>query len=484
MARTAHALLSSVLFASALAGNARAQAVPPAPGRDGPATSTGAPAPASESTPGALPDIKDPMLEPVPPPPNVLTSWGDVMRLVHQRSTALHIANAQVDQASALHRRALSAALPTLSASATLNHHLLHGTGPDLYAANGPSVRADIPNPDTTLNGALDFRQPLVNFGAWYGIGTANVREGVAKLGAEDVQRQLLATVAQAAVGVVTASRVAESSRVSLSSDLSTRNLTRRRAALGAANAVDVLRADQEVSLVRAQLVTADESLRQAREALGSALGFTGAWGVAEELRVEDLERTASSVCRPVPDLSQRTDIRAAQRNVRAAERDRSAVDYLYVPTLDFVSRVGYTSYERSSANGKPITWTVGGQLVWPLYDGGDRYGQQRFTEAATTIAREELTQKTRDALLQAAQADRGVLVARANLEVSTTTRNIAKESARLSRLAFINGNGTSFDLVDSARRLREAEIDLLIKEFQVFQARLTAFLLRSNCAI
>ena len=67
---------------------------------------------------------------------------------------------------------------------------------------------------------------------------------------------------------------------------------------------------------------------------------------------------------------------------------------------------------------------------------------------------------------------------------MSTTARNIAKESQRLSRLAFINGNGTSFDLVDSARRLREAEIDVLIKEFQVFQARLTAFLSRSNCAI
>jgi hypothetical protein len=37
---------------------------------------------------------------------------------------------------------------------------------------------------------------------------------------------------------------------------------------------------------------------------------------------------------------------------------------------------------------------------------------------------------------------------------------------------------------VDSARALREAEIDLLIRQFQVFQARLTAFLSKANCSI
>jgi outer membrane protein TolC len=389
-----------------------------------------------------------------------------------------------VEQANGEARSKLAATLPVLSASSVLTHHVLHGTGERPSADLMTRVPVRIPDPDTFLIGAINLRQPIVNLGAWYSRDTAKERVKGADLSAQDTQRQLIATVALTAVDVITKGRVAESSRVSLASGLSTLDLTERRAALGAANAVDVLRAAQEVSVARATLVTADESLRQAREALGAALGFTGGWGVAPDLTAEELERTASTICKPLPGVEHRSDILSAESSVRAAERDRTAVDLTYVPTVDFTSSVGLTSNSGAAANGKAVTWVIGGQLAWPIFDGGDRYGKARAANAAETIAREQLTQKTRDATLQVTQADRAIAVARTNLEVATTARNIAKESSRLSRLAFINGNGTSFDLVDSARRLREAEIDLLIKEFGIFQARLTAFLSRANCTI
>jgi outer membrane protein TolC len=69
-------------------------------------------------------------------------------------------------------------------------------------------------------------------------------------------------------------------------------------------------------------------------------------------------------------------------------------------------------------------------------------------------------------------------------VQVAITARDVARESARLARLAFVSGSGTSFDLVDNTRRLREAEIDLLIREFRVVQAQLTAYLTRANCSI
>jgi outer membrane protein TolC len=478
MGQTATSRITTFVFAALLSGRALAQSAP-----------TPQPAPGSSATPDtdadaeALPEVEDPMLEPVPPAPNILGSWNDAIRFVHQRSTAFRIAVAGVEQASAQSRRALAGSLPIISTNATVSRHMLHGTAPKTFAKDGtPLSYGPVPDPDTIATGSIDLRQPVVNLGAWYSVDTANERVKVADLNSQDVQRQLFATVAVAAVDVITKGRVAESNRVSLGSSLSTANLTRRRSVLGAASAVDVLRAEQEVSLVRGQLVAGDESLRQAREALGAALGFTGAWGVSPALTGEELKRIASTVCKPVGGVGQRTDILSAEKSVRAAERDRNAVDYLYVPTVDFLSSVGLWSH--GSANGKPVTWTVGGRLVWPLFDGGDRYGQARAANAAETIAREQLTQKTRDATLQVTQADRAIVVARTNLEVATTARDLAKESARLSRLAFINGNGTSFDLVDTARRLREAEIDLLIKEFQVFQARLTAFLSRANCTI
>ncbi|HVW28645.1 MAG TPA: TolC family protein [Polyangiaceae bacterium] len=473
----ATALFSDVSFAQGAAQAAPAQTPPATPEETTPASSepmdTAQP---PTLDPDALPVAKDPMLVPVAPPANVVGSWNDVLRLVRQRSTALHIAAADVDQARALETRAWAGVLTQLSAGGSVSRALVSAT----------SGAYTIPHPPTTLQAGVNLDQPLVNVNAWYGVGTAKERTKVADLSEKDTERTLLSTAAQAAVGVITASRVAESNRVSLASDLSTLDLTKRRAALGAATAVDVLRAAQEVATARAQLVTGDESLRQAREALGAALGFTSGWGVSPNLRVEDLERTAGRACRSIGDLSARADLLSAEHNVVAAKRDRQAIDYLYAPSLDLVSAFGYTDYlyTQSASNGSLTQWTIGAQLKWLLFDGGDRAGQARFTEDAETIAREQLTQKKRDATLQLTQADRAILVAQASLQVSTSARDIAKEQARLARLAFINGSGTSFDLVDSARALREAEIDLLIKQFQVFQARLVAFLSRSNCRI
>jgi outer membrane protein TolC len=76
------------------------------------------------------------------------------------------------------------------------------------------------------------------------------------------------------------------------------------------------------------------------------------------------------------------------------------------------------------------------------------------------------------------------VVVAQANLDVSTKGRDIAAETARLTRIAYMNGTGTSFDLVDTARRLREAELDLTIKEFELTRAKITAFLALATCNV
>jgi outer membrane protein TolC len=94
------------------------------------------------------------------------------------------------------------------------------------------------------------------------------------------------------------------------------------------------------------------------------------------------------------------------------------------------------------------------------------------------------LTDTRRRAELEVTQAMRSVKVAQANLEVSTRAREIAVETARLARVAYMNGSGTSFDLVDTARRQREAELDLTIKEFQVLRAGIAALLSLASCDV
>lgn len=438
-------------------------------------------APAASTAP-ELPEVSDPMLTPIAPPARVLGSWRQAVELVRARSTDLGIARARIAQARGQTRLTRSGLLPQLAAVGRVDRELLLGRVSGVTAAGNPA-EVSVPDQATTWNASLSFNQPLVNPRAWYDMVTSATAEKAATVQAEDIERVAIALLADAIVTVITAERLAEVSRVSLRSNLSALDLTQRRARLGAASAVDVLRAEQEVVSNRADVVQADETLRRARESLGLALGYPEDWGVTPEIKVDGLTADAQALCSPVANAEDRSDVRAARLNVEVAERTAKSANYGYAPTLDLVSGVNYTTQEVTS-NGRPVQWSIGAVLSVPLYDGGRLSAERYVNQAGADTARQQLTEANRQARLQVIQAQRGMVVAASNYEVSRNARAIAEESARLSRIAFMHGTGTSFDLVDSARRLRLAEIDLTIQEFEVVRARINALLTLSNCKL
>lgn len=466
--------LRASFFSLALALPSVAQPAPPP-----------AAAPVAEEAPEEvkLPEPNDPMLAPMPPASNVLHSWQEAVRLAKNQASDLAISRAQIDLADGQRRQALSRALPTLTGTGGVTRHMLYGQTEDLVVGGflvQPSRK--IPDPGTTWNAGLGLRVPVFAPGAWYDYGTAKRGINSAKLSYSDNQRLLLALVADAIVGVVTAERVAEISRVSLSGSLSTLDLNKRRSALGAASSVDVLRAEQEVTLTRSQVIAADEGVRKARESLGLAIGSSDSYGVVPQVRVDTLARDARAVCKPVNSVETRADVRAARAQLEVAERNVKSPDYDFIPTIDFVSNLNYFSNEEATPNGKHVTWTIGGVLTWNIYDGGLRYGTKAANEATRRIAQETLTRAKRQARIEAQQARRAVDVAKANLAVSTKSRELAAEGARLSRIAFVAGRGNSFDLIDADRRLREADLDLAVKQFELVRAQIAALLALSTC--
>jgi len=94
------------------------------------------------------------------------------------------------------------------------------------------------------------------------------------------------------------------------------------------------------------------------------------------------------------------------------------------------------------------------------------------------------LAETRRGATLQVTQALRSVQVAEANLAVAAKTREINAETARLSKISFLNGSGTSFDLVLTESQLRVSEADLAVREFDVLQAKIAALLALSTCEL
>ena len=464
------ALVASPLQAQTK-GKAVVAAAPPAP--------AATPAPQVEPT---LPDVSDPLLTPPPPPTNILSSWQQALALVRDQSITMRLARANVRQAEAAAHQALAPALPQLTGTGTVNYEIIKGTGPR-PGPNGTVVIGTIPDPATSWQGDLTLRVPVFYPKVWSDYGSAKDAVDAAKLSSQESERQVIAGVADLIVSVVTAERLAEVARSSLKAALATVDLTKRRAALGASNTLDVLRVEGEASLSRSQVVTTNEAVIRAREALGSALGSPQEWGVTPDIQVDALVADAQRSCRQENDVEARTDVRAAKANVGVAERRLKGIDYTYLPTVDAVSSLDVYS-PVSGINDRHETWSIGGILKWNLYDGGLRGGLRDSAKATVDAAQADLAEAKRAASLQVTQALRQVQVAEANLAVSSKTREIDSETARLTKISFLNGSGTSFDLVTSEAQLRVAEADLAVKEFDVMQAKIAALLALSTCRL
>ena len=399
--------------------------------------------------------------------------------MVRDQSTQLRLARANVLVAQAEARQALAPVLPQLAAQGSVTHHLIKG---EVATAAGMGT-ATIPNPSTFWIASLGLTVPIFHPATWYAYGSAKDALQATRLSNREAEREVIANVADSIVSVVTAERLAEVSRASLKAALATVDLTKRRAALGASNTLDVLRVEGEASLSRSQVVSATESLIRAREALGTALGTSEAWGVTPDIQLDSLASDAQKNCHVDNDILARTDVRAAQANLGVADRQVTSVDYAYLPTLDGVSTFSLVD-PRSAINNRHETWTIGAVLSWNIYDGGARSGQRDLAVANREAARANLAEAKRNASLQVTQALRAVKVAEANLAVSAKTREIDAETARLSKISFLNGSGTSFDLVTTEANLRVAEVDLAVKEFDVTQAKIAALLALASCDI
>jgi outer membrane protein TolC len=182
-------------------------------------------------------------------------------------------------------------------------------------------------------------------------------------------------------------------------------------------------------------------------------------------------------------DILARSDVRAAQANEGVAERQLKAVDLAYLPTVDANTALTVQDPALAISN-RHTNWTIGAVLSWDLYDGGLRGGQRTAAKAAIAAADANLAETKRSASLEIAQALRNVQVAEANLAVSSKTREIDAETARLSKISFLNGSGTSFDLVTTETLLRQAEADLAVKEFNVTEAKIAALLAMATCSL
>lgn len=449
---------------------------PAAPGAPA-AGQAGQPGSSAPTAPRAI-EINDPLLAPPAPARNTLADWRQALQLITSRSTEVRIADQEIVRAEGIQRQALGRALPSITASGVVQHHFVRAEVQSFDFGSQTITTQTVPA-TPTASASLTASQPILAPRVWYGIGTAKLGVDAARYEASDLRRTVLGAVASGILGVVTAERLAEINRVGLRSALETLELTDRRARLGTGTKLDVVRAEQDVMLARTQIISGDESLRQAREALGLALGTNEQYGVPQTISMNEMEQTILATCAPGKPTD-RPDVRAAETSVTIAERQVTDARLGFAPVAE-VSTTAQVSTEPIIAD-KHYAWSIQGVLTIPIWDGGSRYGEIRSAKAGVEQQKARLDATRRSAELETTQAMRSIAVAEQARDLAAKARDLATETARLSQVAFEAGTGTSFDLVESARRQRQAELDLVVREFEVVRAKLSALLATASC--
>lgn len=427
------------------------------------------------------PKVEDPMLAPVPRASQQVESWEQALALVRERSTDLESAQAGVERAEGRWRQALASLLPNARFSASVAYDLLNPDTPALGNAGGQAGGASGRTPTVPVGtGTVSLTQSVVDVSAWRGLSSAEASQRSAEASVQDVRRRLTLGLSRALVAVVAAERAAELNRLGLRQALERAALVQRTLELGAATQLDLARTRQDLELARQSLISGDEQLRQAREALGLALGFDQAVGVSPGFQLQGLVAETQRSCAPLNEVSERPDLVAAREQVESAHDSRRQASAGYLPTLGIASNIfGLTT---EPGPGRVATWSIAAVLAVPIWEGGLREGLVRERAGVETQAAATLERTRREVGLEVARTRRGVEVAEALVKTAAAARALAEQTDQLTRRSFEIGRASSLELVQSAAALRQAELALALREFELVQARLAAFLTEARC--
>lgn len=443
-------------------------ALPPAPSSAAPNRAyVEAPPP-----PPQQPDIADPMLAPPPPSPRNIGSWDDALSLIRSQSPDYAYAAQAVARAEAQQRIVLAAVLPVLTGVGSYTHQF--------YTASFQIAGFDIVSPPPTLwQVGVGATWNAINPRGIYAVGTAAKNVDVTKLSFSDERRQIALAIVHSMLATLAAARVAEVNRVSLQAALGRLQLTQNREKFGQGTALDVDRGNQDVEASRRLIITGDEALLEAREALGAALGSAVAVSPPGGLDLDQFEAAVARTCRLNDDIDHRPDIAAAQGRVVIAERNVHDAELLFSPSIALSSQFADSNV---AVLGPTKTWDIAAALTVPFYDGGARYGALKDAHAALEQARASLVEARLNAIVGSETAQRLVGVRQSALEVSRRQVDDAQRVDDRTRSGYASGLGTSLDLVTSAQNLRQAQIDFALLQYQVAEARADALLTNAEC--
>jgi outer membrane protein TolC len=241
----------------------------------------------------------------------------------------------------------------------------------------------------------------------------------------------------------------------------------------GVGIALDVTRAQSQVANIRAQLIAA----RAERDR--SAFDLVRALGLPVDTRIA----IADSVGGDVPDelagtseadavqraLAARPDLVAANRQLRAAREQVTAIRAEYLPSLGIYGNQGFIG---NTIGNLKNTYAWGLQLSVPIFEGFGREGRLQEQQAATRIADVRRRDLTEQVTIEVRSARMDLGAAREQVAAARERLRLAEQEVEQARDRFRAGVAGNADVITASLALTGARTQAIDAETQLEAAR------------
>ncbi len=291
-------------------------------------------------------------------------------------------------------------------------------------------------------------------------------------------QISLVATVAQAWMGLGADARLLRLAEQTLASRQDSLRLVALRLEYGAASDLDLRLAQ---SLVQAASVALAQTQRQRaldENALVLLVGQPLMPALLAQLGA-DVPLTLPALPAGLPSelLTRRADIRQAEQQLAAANANIAAARAAYFPRIALTASAGSASSELGSLF-KDGSWSYSlvPQLLLPLFDGGRNDANLASAKVGFDIAVAQYEKAIQGAFREVADA----LAARSSWErqllAQTALAQADGERLALTRLRLENGAASQLDWLDAQRALFASQQGLIAAQLALLQSQVTLY--------
>jgi outer membrane protein TolC len=296
--------------------------------------------------------------------------------------------------------------------------------------------------------------------------------ERAASLSAKDARELIVLAVAGSYLQTIAIAARIESQRAQVANAQAVYNQAEVRRSAGTNARIDVMRTLVELETQRQRLAALEADHRKQKLALARAIGLPLD-------RDFTLTEPLSSTAVPVPDAAasiqrafqSRSDLRAAEAQVSAAERAVAAARAERLPSVTLSGDYGVLGPNPTQAHG---VFAVTGSVNMPIFLGGRVKGDIQQAEAVLHQRQAELADQRGQVEQEVRAATIELETALGQVQLAQNNRSYAAETLREATDRFNLGVGTTVEVVQAQEQVASAEADLVSSTLALDLSRLS----------